>query len=438
MQRIILSIMLAVCLFTACDQSGRQDISGAGNPLSEWTLPLSVTAGGEGAVQWNGFEPGAALHLESSEGARYSLEIIVLTASGVSFRVPSEVPEGRYMLVLEQDGRTEMGEIQVKAMEMPVTGVKVASEAVPGTAVDIAGIGFEDGCVIVLVDSAGIEYVLETLLTYDGVSVVLPEELAEGEYDIYLIQDGCRWLVSDSFCIYSEIVVKELAALRYYAPYSGEDKLMLEWTISAEELTISEYLVESGVAQLNAYDTYALDADGDYVLAYDGMEVSNDMSMTYNMDSDGKVASTDVLRYGKSKPTLFTWTYDSEGRVTDISSPTTSFRQFTYEGGNMTSFHLTSFEYEQDGPVNNVAAPDVVWGYMALMEISEPFIYIPYFLGWYRQASAQLPARMVKPSPTGAGTVAYTLSYTFDEDGYADSMFWKEGNDEYIVEYIYR
>ena len=104
----------------------------------------------------------------------------------------------------------------------------------------------------------------------------------------------------------------------------------------------------------------------------------------------------------------------------------------------MTSFHLTSFEYEQDGPVNNVAAPDVVWGYMALMEISEPFIYIPYFLGWYRQASAQLPARMVKTSPNGAGTVAYTLSYTFDEDGYADSMFWKEGNDEYIVEYIYR
>ena len=430
--------MLAVCLFTACDQSGRQDISGAGNPLSEWTLPLSVTAGGEGAVQWNGFEPGAALHLESSEGARYSLEIIVLTASGVSFRVPSEVPEGRYMLVLEQDGRTEMGEIQVKAMEMPVTGVKVASEAVPGTAVDIAGIGFEDGCVIVLVDSAGIEYILETVLTYDGVSVTLPDELPEGDYHIYLVQDGCRWLLSDSFRIYSEIVVKDLAALRYYAPYSGQSKIMMEWMIGEEALTVSEYLVEEGVAQLNAYDSYALDGTGKYVLAYDGMEVSNDMSMTYNLDADGKVASTDVLRYGKSKPTLFTWTYDSEGRVTDISSPTTSFRQFTYEGGNMTSFHLTSFEYEQDGPVNNVAAPDVVWGYMALMEISEPFIYIPYFLGWYRQASAQLPARMVKPSPTGAGTVAYTLSYTFDEDGYADSMFWKEGNDEYIVEYIYR
>ena len=430
--------MLAVCLFTACDQNGRQDLSGAGNPLSEWTLPLSVTAGGEGAVQWNGFKSDAAMHLESSEGAVYPLEIIVVTASGVSFKVPSEVPAGRYMLVLEQNGRTEMGEIQVKAQEMPVTGVKVASEAVLGETFSISGIGFEAGCSVVLIDSEGIEYILETLLTYDGVSVVLPEELAEGEYDIYLVQDGARWLLSDSFRIYSEIVVKQLAVLRYYAPYSGEDKLMLEWTISAEELTISEYLVESGVAQLNAYDTYALYGNGDYVLAYDGMEVSNDMSMTYNMDSDGKVASTDVLRYGKSKPTLFTWTYDSEGRVSDISSPTSSFRQFTYQDACMTSFHLTSFEYEQGGPVNNVAAPDVVWGYMALMEISEPFIYIPYLLGWYSQASAQLPVRMVKPSPTGTGTVIYSLSYTFDEDGYVTSMTWNEGKDEYIVEYIYR
>lgn len=389
-------------------------------------------------MQWNGFEPEAALHLEGSEGAVYQLEIIVVTASGVSFKVPSEVPAGRYMLVLEQNGRTEMGEIQVKAPEMPVTGVKVASEAVLGETFSISGIGFEAGCSVVLIDSEGIEYILETLLTYDGVSVVLPEELAEGEYDIYLVQDGARWLLSDSFRIYSEIVVKQLAVLRYYAPYSGEDKLMLEWTISAEELTISEYLVESGIAQLNAYDTYALDGNGDYVLAYDGMEVSNDMSMTYNMDSDGKVASTDVLRYGKSKPTLFTWTYDSEGRVSDISSPTSSFRQFTYQDACMTSFHLTSFEYEQGGPVNNVAAPDVVWGYMALMEISEPFIYIPYLLGWYSQASAQLPVRMAKPSPNGKGTVIYSLSYTFDEEGYVTSMTWNEGKDEYIVEYIYR
>ena len=147
--------MLAVCLFTACDQNGRQDLSGAGNPLSEWTLPLSVTAGGEGAVQWNGFKSDAAMHLESSEGAVYPLEIIVVTASGVSFKVPSEVPAGRYMLVLEQNGRTEMGEIQVKAQEMPVTGVKVASEAVLGETFSISGIGFEAGCSVVLIDSEG-------------------------------------------------------------------------------------------------------------------------------------------------------------------------------------------------------------------------------------------------------------------------------------------
>jgi hypothetical protein len=74
---------------------------------------------------------------------------------------------------------------------------------------------------------------------------------------------------------------------------------------------------------------------------------------------------------------------------------------------------------------------------MALQEENDPFVYFPYFMGWYTEASAQLPARIVKPSPTGTGTVTLTLSYEFDDDGYVSKMSWTDEGENYAVEYRY-
>ena len=94
------------------------------------------------------------------------------------------------MLVLEQAGRTELGEIRVLAQDMPVSGAKVPSDALQGAVISIAGIGFEEGCSVILVDAAGQEHSLEAALTYEGLSVVLPESLAEGKYSVYLKTPG--------------------------------------------------------------------------------------------------------------------------------------------------------------------------------------------------------------------------------------------------------
>ena len=88
----------------------------------------------------------------------------------------------------------------------------------------------------------------------------------------------------------------------------------------------------------------------------------------------------------------------------------------------MTVFGSRSFEFADANLVNHPAAPDVIWGYMSLMNIAEPFMYVPYFMGWYAKASAQLPTSMIIPSPTGTGTESYPLSYEFDEDGYVVKM----------------
>jgi hypothetical protein len=58
-------------------------------------------------------------------------------------------------------------------------------------------------------------------------------------------------------------------------------------------------------------------------------------------------------------------------------------------------------------------------------------------MGWYTEASAQLPARIVKPSPDGIGTVTLNLSYEFDADGYVTKMSWIDTNENYAVEYRY-
>ena len=435
-----IAFFLAGMFALACSDKGGVSGGAFENPLDQWVIPAEVRAGEEGIVQWNGFKEGAQLLLADAQSNEYQLQMVALTASGVSFRVPAEVPAGEYMLVLLQDGRKDLGQLNVLAMEMPVKGVKVPAGAVSGETFSISGIGFKPGCIVDMISTAtGNEYELEAILTATGIDVVIPVEVPADVYEMWLMQDGMSWLLADAFEVYAGIVIKQLSALRYYAPYIGGAQIVMEWKFSKDPavFTISEYLLDGGVEELNAYDKYVMGADGKIKLEHDGFESSNDVSVSYQRDSDGIVTVADVLIYGKSSTTAFAWTYDAEGRLVDISSPTKSFRAFSYDGGNLSVFRQTSFEYDVDSPANHPYAADAVWGYMSLMETNDPFVYFPYMLGWYAPVSEQLPARMVKPNPSGSGTVVCALSYEFDEDGYMTEMSWRDGSDNYHVEYLY-
>lgn len=316
---------------------------------------------------------------------------------------------------------------------MPVTGLKMPVGAKQGEEVAVDGIGFEEGCTVVLVDADGNEYTLDTELTYSGISVVIPDDLSGGTYKLYLVQDGMEWLMSGSFSVYKDIVIKTLTRVDYYSPYIGTMMLRLSWEIGRDDpvtLTVSEYVIDGAEESLEAYDRYVCDDAGRFTLDHDGFEASNDMNMSYVRNPDGVVTLADVLIYGDNEATPFTWTYAPDGFLTDISSPKRSLRSFSYEGGNLVKFRNTSFEYSDPALVNNPSAPDVIWGYMSLMEKNDPFIYFPYLLGWYAKASAQLPTAMLSPSPTGTGTETYQLTYEFNADGYVARMSW---NSDYVV-----
>ena len=435
--RKILTLLLLTFFAVACNDKDGLSGPGAENPLSECVLPASALAGGEVLVQWNGFTEDPAISMVSQDGTSYEVEVTVVTASGLVFLVPSSLTPGTYLV---KSGQDELGTMEILPAEMPVTGLKMPSGAKTGEEIAVDGIGFEEGCVAVLVDSEGNEHALETELTYSGISVVIPDDMAEGTYSVYLVQDGMEWLLSGSFPIYKDIVAKTLTCVSYYSPYVGTMTLRLSWEINRDDpvtLTVSETVIDGQEESLEAYDMYVCDAAGLFTLDHDGFEASNDLSMAYDRDSDGVVTKSDVLIYGKKETTPFTWTYDADGFLTDISSPTRSFRSFSYEEGNLVRFMNTSFEYSDPALVGHPSAPDVVWGYMSLMEKNDPFICFPFLLGWYDKASAQLPTKMISPSPTGTGTVESALAYGFDEDGYPVSMSWTEGNSEYRVEYIY-
>ncbi|MBQ2874631.1 MAG: hypothetical protein IJE85_04960 [Bacteroidales bacterium] len=433
MRRILL--VLSILSAAACNDRGRGLDADIYDPLSECVMPEAARAGEEVIVQWSGFEDASRISLVSEDGSGYETEVVTVTASGLIFRIPAQTPPGSYMVV-EQPADRQLGLIRVDEAEAPVTGLNVPSGMKQGEIANIEGVGFEEGCVVIFIDGSGKEYAFDTELTYSGVSFIVPSELLPGEYEVYYEQSGVRWLAASSVAVYEELVIKTLRRIDYIAPYIGDALLRLSWDISTDDpvtLTVSEYVVEGDTESLEVYDRYVCGEDGWFELVNDGFEESNDLKMFYERDSDGTVVRADVLIYGNKQATSFSWTYDGDGFLTEIASPSRPLRSLSYEQGNLTVFRNTIFEYSDPSLVNDPSAPDVVWGYMSLMEKNDPFIYFPYFLGWYDRTSALLPSAMVVPSPSGTGNVTHPLTYTFDDDGYVTSMSW----DSYSVRFIY-
>ena len=441
MKKFLMLLCAVSALLVSCEKKDSPVNNGpVDNPMDKCEVPAQVRAGGEGTLLWNGFKENAQLSLDSEVLGEVQLTIKTITASGITFSVPATTREGEYMMILIQDGRHELGKIKVLPMQMPITGLSVPANAQQGETVTISGMGFKEGCRVVF-EAAGEETQMTVNMVNGGIEVIIPEDMPAGKYKISLLQDGLTWLLAENFEVYENLVIKQFSAIRYYAPYIGAGtQLVMEWKVSREEpvtFTVSQYVIENGVEELNAYDQYVMDASGLITLEHDGFESSNDLEVSYQKNADGQVTVADVLVYGDDETTPFTWTYDSDGRLLDISSPKRSFRSLEYDGDNLTMFRQISFEYDADGPVNHPYAQDVVWGYMALLEENDPFVYFPYFMGWYTETSSQLPARIVKPTPDGTSTVTLTLTYEFDADGYVTKMSWVDENENYAVEYRY-
>ena len=221
---------------------------------------------------------------------------------------------------------------------------------------------------------------------------------------------------------------------------------MRSWTITRGEtitLEVAAYTIEAGVETKGQYDIYVSEDGNSYMLDHDGMEITNDVEMTYFRTDKGYVESSDVILFGKSQPTPVRWTYDENGRLVDIASEKGSFSFMEYDDdGNLVTFHANNFGYSDTSLVNAAYAPDATWGYMAVMTAhKDPFIYIPYLLGWHRNTEpVQLPSSIYLPDPadyTGATMLEHQFTYEFDADGYVSKMSWIREDGVHWIEYLY-
>ena len=440
--RRFLTILACLMLVLSCVDSktgGQTEI--VTDPVSECVVPETVRCGDDVILQWNGFGQMASIVMRSSSGEEIVAEISVITASGLIFNVPYTMLPGIYDIVLVQDGEFTLGQIEVLPPDMPVSGISMPSSALAEEVILIKGMGFDSSSRIVFVALDGTEYEIVPEYVAGGLSISLPDSLPEGEYAVVLLQDGYRWTICESFQLMS--VARTLASVAYQGPYMGTTQVRYTWTVIDEEplrIVLSEALVEAdGSMEEGSYDEYTAVSEYAFELTADGFEMSNDLEMSYNQDPDGRVMTSDVLVYGNSSPTEFAWTYDPDGYLTEVTYESKSglrtFRSLFYESGNLIQFRNTMFSYDDASLKNHPDAPDVVWGYMSVMEKFDPFLYFPYFLGWYDKTSSALPTSMTISS--GTGTVTLPLTYIFDEEGYVTEMKWTDGGSNKVM-FTYR
>lgn len=422
----VLMILLALA---ACEEVRDNGDKVAGtDPVTECVIPQSAHSGGEVILQWNGFADDARILIRSNS-VEFETEVIAVTSSGMIFKVPVSLQPGEYELVLVQGSETVLGRISIMAPDMPVSGLSVPSSALAGDVLVISGVGFVPSAVIRIEGEDGLDIILDTELVRDGLQVVVPGNLEEGKYRLYLVQDGFEWEILPSFTVAS--AARRLRSVTSVGPYFGTVEVAYTWNVEdPQRIVLSEKLISPDETQQGAEDVYECVSENSFRLVSDGFESSNDVEMTYLCDDEGRVYQSDVLIYGKSAPTAFTWEYDHAGRLEEIIYESrqglSTFRALEYQEGNLALFRTVQFEYADSQLQNHPSAPDVVWAYMSLMEKFDPFVYFPYLLGWYDVASSELPTAMSIVSGT---TTSFTpLSYEFDDKGYVVKMSWKEGN----------
>lgn len=443
MMRIFI-LVLAFMAAVSCNEVG--DLAGnGGNPLDDCVITEAVQPGMEAVVQWNGFDESAVIRLIGEDGAEHEAEVSVVTSSGLIFRVPADLPAGTYAVVLDQLGnRQELGQIEVLAAELPVTGVKFPSAVEPGQPFIMEGTGFAMGHVLLLVKD-GESVVLRQETVSSGLRVTVPDGTACGIYSLYLSDGSNEWLLSD--CV-SVAVRKTLRSVSRTSGYDGTIRYRTSYDVEYDgdmvaAVVFTASLTEDGeVLMEEARDRYVLGPDGVF-RAEGGSSSSLNINFGYERDASGQIMSADVLRFSRNNPDgamrTFSYVYDSAGRPEKVTyvldDVTRSLQVYFYEDDNLVETMNSVFAYEDGALRNNPFAADVVMGYDMMLMTDEPFLYFPYLMGEHPFTSSLLPTAVLEPTGVMGALERKEVAYETDEDGYVVHMSWEAGASELFFEY---
>lgn len=433
---------MSLSLLSACHHID-ETVGDVKNPLSECVIAGDPSSNGEVFIQWNGFEEDVAVLLKGEDGAETSAPVVVITDSGLIFRIPAGLVPGTYTVIIDQDGRLELGQIVVAEKELPVTGIKMPGSSFPGGSINIVGSGFNPSFSVFLM-GADQKIELTSSMSPTGLKVSIPADVPDGAYDVYLTDGYSEWLIAESFVI---VARKWLRSVRMTASYYGTMKYETAYSLEYQGSEVSAIVytaavVENGeVVEEEIRDRYARGDDG--VFRVDGgISSSNNFNFGYVRDNQGRILTADVLRYSRTNPSgamrEFTWEYDDEDRPSKVTyvlnDVVRSIQIYLYEDGNLVDTYANRFVYEDETLVYNVFAVDAAHAYDMMTNVMEPFLYAPLLCGEHPFSSRLLPsAMMVVTGATSSKKVS--LDYEFDSDRYPTKMSWDSGNSFIEFEY---
>ena len=443
MKKRIFAIFLCICAVVACEGLGDGE-SGGRNPLEECVIPVGASPGEEAVIQWNGFGQSPSVALRDADGKDFSVDVKVVTSSGLIFTVPSGIAPGMYSVVLQGQG-VVLGQMEILPTDMPVTGISVPSAVVPGEALVIKGTGFDSSFRFLLRSGAlQIELLKETVA--GGVSCNVPSDVPLGTYRLVMTDGEDEWVLEDGFMvarrkrlmkIREEIVDPEAGTVEVYEYRNEYDGDEVKAVVSDYKLNdFSGQVVDSGYeyryVQIAAWD---FNIEGDIS---EKTETCN-YNFKYIFDDTGKLVNIDALVFRRNQSAgeqrMHWCEYDSHGRLAkilyDYNGAVQSRQTYIYDSDNLVETYWFIFMYENETLTNHPFAVDAAIGYdmFHLENMDQPLIYVPYLLGAHPFASRLLP--------TGAQSAGYAVKfeYGFDADGYVTLMSWNGGNSR--IHFVY-
>lgn len=432
----IFAIFLCICAVVACEGLGDGE-SGGRNPLEECVIPVGASPGEEAVIQWNGFGQSPSVALRDADGKDFSVDVKVVTSSGLIFTVPSGIAPGMYSVVLQGQGMV-LGQMEILSADMSISGLSVPSAVAPGEELVIKGTGF-DRSFRFLLRSGALQIELPVQTVAGGVRCNVPSDLPLGTYRLLMTDGEDELVLEDGFMVARR---KRLMKIRLVFPYDNDTDACKECKVEINDGRVEAvvytymYLDKAGEFLETVYEyRYVQVEEWDFRIEGDISEKTEttNFRFKYIFDETGRLDAIDAVVYTRQNPehNIMHWyEYDNEGRPVAVSYEYRDAEQirqkYVYDSGNLVETFDYLYLYEDETLVNHPFAVDAAHAFDMLMLFGEPMTYVPYLLGIHPFTSRLLP--------TQASTVS-KFEYEFDADGYVTGMSWDEGSAKILFVY---
>lgn len=420
-----MTVMAACCAMVSCEQNGNENGSSGtpdGCPVTYVRLPSrSVYSGDRVQVIGSGFSSEAGIYLVSCSDPDVSIQAtdVLVTASGIEMTVNAD--EGEYMLVLEQDGRWELGIISIAVRKPDVSISGFPDYCLPGGTFTVSGTGFNSSSAIsVEASGSGIRTALPSRFTSGKLTVTVPQDGPRGRLRLILSQDNTEMLLSDRFFITEK---KTLTGLKYSlgGGLAGEQI----WEIS---------VTRDAAGNITGCEPYSFETEDSpdgtvrYIFTASAEDEENGYQ-DFSFDIDPATREIVSVTFGNSEDgsaDTFTWDY-ADGYLSFIVTPKNTGAMEVSQDGNITleDFWIAC-DYGDLTLVNNPFAADFT---LCALATSDLILQAAMMTGCTGEASANLPESF------GSDPV----TYIYDNDGYVIRAEYTDPLDSYdtVVEFTY-